>query len=370
MPVFIHNIATLVPEHAHNQDYACEKMQSWFEDAKTRRVIRRIYKHSGIDRRYSVIDDFTSTKHSAFFKYDAQNKRIEPSTQERNDCFITNAKCLSTAVAAKVIKETDGFTAQDITHLITVSCTGFYSPGPDFNIVTALGLSGNTERYHLGFMGCYAAFPALRMAQQFCTANSQAVVLVVCLELCTLHLQVKPDIDTMLANALFADGAGAALGSARTLPSIRPVLKLETLVSNLAPEGKNDMAWDIGNTGFNLVLSSYVPKIIATHISALVDKALKHVQRQHKDINLWAIHPGGRSILDKVQANLALKAEQLKASRTILREYGNMSSATILFVLKEILNQTSHQARQTICAMAFGPGLTIELGALELCQLP
>jgi predicted naringenin-chalcone synthase len=234
----------------------------------------------------------------------------------------------------------------------------------DYRLVTELGLSHATERYHVGFMGCYAAFPALRMAHQFCLAQPDAVVLVVCLELCSLHLQIRPNPDTILANALFSDGAAAAIVSARPPSGRRPSFALQQFFSALAPEGSNDMAWEIGNSGFNIVLSSYVPDIIEANVGKIVDDLLARGDRSLNDIDLWALHPGGKSILDKIERTLALRPDQLVASRETLRDYGNMSSATVLFVLKRLLGDASPTTRQ-ICAMAFGPGLVIETGLME-----
>jgi len=201
------------------------------------------------------------------------------------------------------------------------------------------------------------------MARQFCLAQPDAVVLVVALELCSLHMQMQTNADTILANALFSDGAAAALVSARAPQAGQPVLALNDFMAALAPEGQGDMAWEIGNHGFNLVLSSYVPDVIEANLSRIVGDLLAPRGMAVSDIDLWAIHPGGKSILDKAEKSLGLAAEQIEASRSVLRDHGNMSSATILFVLRELLLRSTEQ--KTITAMAFGPGLTVECGLLE-----
>jgi predicted naringenin-chalcone synthase len=213
-------------------------------------------------------------------------------------------------------------------------------------------------------MGCYAAFPALRMAAQFCEANADATVLVICLELCTLHMQLKDGTDNILANSLFADGAAAALVSARAPHPGQPAFRLGSFNSTLIPSGESDMAWEIGNEGFNIVLSSYVPDIISSNIGEVLQESLLGNGMDLADVQEWAVHPGGRSILDKVEASLALPGQALACSRSVLRDYGNMSSATVLFVLKE-LQRTATSARATTCAMAFGPGLTVESAFME-----
>jgi predicted naringenin-chalcone synthase len=252
----------------------------------------------------------------------------------------------------------------DITHVVTASCTGFFNPGLDYFLVRDLGLPATAERYHLGFMGCYAAFPALRMAAQFCAANPQACVLVLCLELCSLHIRLDDREDQLLANALFADGAAAALVSAHPPAGGRPALRLERFASALVPEGEADMAWTIGDRGFDIALSSYVPKLLGANIAKVVDGLLAEAGCRRDEIATWAVHPGGKSILDQIEHALALRPEQLAASRLVLRDYGNMSSATSLFVLRELLADPRSDGSR-ICSMAFGPGLTVELALLE-----
>jgi predicted naringenin-chalcone synthase len=271
---------------------------------------------------------------------------------------------MSVALARKIIGNSPGFRPEDITHVVTASCTGFYNPGPDYHIILDLGIPQAVERYHLGFMGCYAAFPALRMAARFCEARPEAVVLVLCIELCSLHLQMNGDADTHLANSLFADGAGAAIVSARK-PEGPGAYRVGDFHSAIVPGGKEDMAWSIGDRGFDITLSSYVPRIIGGSIRGIVEPSLAASGLALSGVSTWAVHPGGRAIIDQVQAGLALRPEQVSASREVLRNFGNMSSATILFVLKDILDRPSGPGPETVCAMAFGPGLTTEMALFE-----
>jgi predicted naringenin-chalcone synthase len=365
MKVYLHRIETLVPIHRASQNEIARLLGTWSGNSATARLIRHVFQKSGIETRHSVIPDFTCPEQSELFGLDAQGRVQEPSTQQRNRCFARHASPLAVELARRLVDGRSGFFPEDVTHVITVSCTGFVNPGPDYRIVTDLGLPGTVERYNLGFMGCYAALPALRMAQQLCQARPEAVVLVICLELCSLHMQMKSTPDSILANALFSDGAAAALVSAKPPAPTQSALALNHFNSAIAAEGVRDMAWEIGDQGFNLVLSSYVPDVIAVNVGRIVGELLSAHGLRVSDIPLWAVHPGGRAILDKVEASLDLEPGQLQASREVLRDFGNMSSVTILFVLERLLAQNS-QEPAVLAAMAFGPGLTIESGLFEV----
>lgn len=370
MAVWIQHLETMNPGIAYAQSYASSKMQEWAEDERIKRMTRVLYRKSGIDRRYSVITSFDQNLPGDFFPLGADGKRRELTTAERNAIFTREAHRLSVELARRTIDKCPGIDNTDITHVITISCTGFCNPGPDYHIVKDLSLSYATQRYNLGFMGCYAAFPGLRMAKQFCEAHPEAVVLVMCLELCSLHLQLNDREDSLLANSLFSDGAAAAIVSARNPLPDQSVYRLVDFHSALVPSGRADMAWTIGDLGFDIALSSYVPKIIGAHIREAVKPVLASCQFAHKDIKSWAVHPGGKAIVDKIARALGLDDTQVTASRKVLRDYGNMSSATILFVLREILNQDDGPQNENVCAMAFGPGLTVEMGLLALMRRP
>ena len=365
MSVWIQHIETLTPEMIYSQEYASSKMQEWTADERQRRMVRALYRKSGIDKRHSVITSFDQNLPGDFFPLGADGQRRELSTAERNRIYTRESQRLAVDLARQTIDNYAGLKPSGITHVVTASCTGFCNPGPDFHIINELGLSHATQRYNLGFMGCYAAFPALRMAKQFCEADPAAVVLVMCLELCTLHLQINGGEDSMLANSLFADGAAAAIVSARAPQENQSCFQLGNFHSSLIPSGKDDMAWSIGDLGFDIALSSYVPKIIGANIRDAVRPVLTSGELELEDISIWAVHPGGKAIVDKVAESLALNQDQVAASRNVLRKYGNMSSATILFVLQAILRQQDRPRHEEVCAMAFGPGLTVEMGLLQ-----
>ena len=335
------------------------------------RIIGTSFDVSGIDRRYTVLEELTFDDRGddPIFFDRASGELMLPGTKARNEIYAVEATKLYVEAGRRAIEATPGVEASDITHVVTVSCTGFYAPGPDYMLVRDLGLGPAVQRYHLGFMGCYASMPALRTAAQFCEADPDAVVLVVSVELCTLHLRSSNDPDTIVASSLFADGAGAGIVTARPLESGERAFALDRFETRITPVGEGDMAWKIGDHGFEMVLSNAIPAIIDDHITGALeplfapdgdlaealatDAAGEHVAH-------WAIHPGGRSILDKVESRLQLSEEQLVPARSTLRDYGNMSSATVLFVMRNILDQASSVDGDRVAAMAFGPGLTVE----------
>lgn len=332
------------------------------------RLVRTCFDSAAIDTRHTAVTEMSldfRSEHPVFFD-SSTGRLLSPSTKVRNELFAVEATKLFIEAASRAVEKCDGVSPADVTHVITVSCTGFFNPGPDYKIVRALGLNPSVQRYNLGFMGCYAAFPALRAAKAFCDADPNAVVLVVSAELCSLHVRTSNNPDTIMGSSLFADGAAAAVITAREITSSQAVVALDHFETVLTPVGEDSMAWNIGDEGFEMVLDSYVPRIIDEHIVRALEPLLAHepalAAQPYSNIHHWAIHPGGRSILDKVEAKLELTQEQLVPARETLRNYGNMSSATVLFVLKHILDSPATEEKESICAMAFGPGLTVETG--------
>ena len=368
MSVFMHAVSVAVPTTVYPQSVIRDMIKAQPElDRLGQRVTSTVFNASGIDQRYSVIDEFGSREGGALFYDSASGLMLTPTTGVRNEVYATEASKLYVQAAQGLLEGSD-FVAADVTHVITVSCTGFFAPGPDYAVVRGLGLSPDVHRFHVGFMGCYAAFPALKMAKAFCEADPEATVLVICAELCTLHMKSSNDTDTIIANSVFGDGASAALVSARPPAMSRPALRMDHFETTLTPVGvgEAEMAWTIGDQGYNMVLSTYVPSIIESHIGGallpLMSREPALEGAAHSGVEHWAIHPGGRSILDKVQTSLDLSDEQLAPSRAVLRQYGNMSSATVLFILGDLLKSSGQDER--VCAMAFGPGLTVESGLL------
>ncbi|WP_091234688.1 type III polyketide synthase [Microbacterium sp. 3J1] len=370
-PALLRSLQTIVPDTVLEQDQVRDVFATQPDVGRlAQRLVGASFNGSGIDTRRTVIEELSltaDTEEPVF--YDRRSGvLLSPGTKQRNEIYVREASRLFVEVARRALEADPDVVASDVTHVITVSCTGFHAPGPEYEIVRSLGLSDSVERYHLGFMGCYASMPALRAARQFCMADPDAVVLVVSVELCTVHLRSSEDPDLIVANSLFADGAAAGIVTARELPTPVPAVRLDGFHTAIAREGEKDMAWTIGDHGFEMILSTKVPQIIGeTIIGAIRPLYAREGElgaafddgRVGERVQHWAIHPGGRSILDRVQERLHLSDAQLAPARETLRENGNMSSATILFVIKRILDEGALPGER-MAAMAFGPGLTAE----------
>ena len=316
--------------------------------------LRALYRASGITRRYSVIPDYNMGKESGFFP---ENNMLEhfPGTGSRMKLYQQQALPLSLTAINSCFDSVEVETTS-ITHLITVSCTGMYAPGLDIDLVNSLGLKSTVARSAINYMGCYAAFSALKIADAICKSDVKAKVMIVCVELCSIHFQKCKTDDNMLVNALFGDGAAAVLVE----PSPVGNTNLEILNSHcdILPKGETEMAWNIDDHGFQMKLSSYVPEIIKTGIGKLTENLLKELRLDIKDINHFAFHPGGKKILEVIEQELQLTKENNKHAYNVLRNHGNMSSPTVLFVLKSMLAELKNDEK--ILGVAFGPGLTLE----------
>ncbi len=360
----VYTIGTSVPAGSYTQEQALSFMKSvpGYTD-EDRAFLERIYASNAINTRHSVIEDWERDPAEFSFFSPSEDMLPEPTLKQRNDVFAGEAHLLATEASRDAFARCDGVEPGDITHVITVSCTGFTAPGLDYQVIRALDLSPKVDRFHVGFMGCFAAYPALKMADSFVRNNPDARVLVICLELCSLHFQFKQDRETMIANSLFADGAAAAIvGAADTEEDPGTGYRIEGFASELLGDSESAMAWTVGDTAFDMKLSVYVPKIVQKNIEGIVERLSESVSQSRDDIDAWAIHPGGRAVLDRVCRGLGLNEEELWASFDILRDYGNMSSPTILFVLKHMLEDESRGVKpgESMFSAAFGPGLTVE----------
>jgi len=329
-------------------------------DRLAARLIGAAFDQSAIDTRYSVIGSIGSGD-TAFA--DADGRLHSPSTGERNALYRRTAPPL-TETAARDALTRSGFSPAEVTHVVTASCTGFFAPGPDFRLVRDLGIPSSAERTHIGFMGCAAAFPALRAAARICAAQPGSVVLVACTELCSLHIRSSSDPEQIVASAVFGDGAAAAIVTSAEPRTAAPTLEIGDFSTAITAEGEEDMDWTIGDHGFEMRLTAQVPRIIGREIAGVATAMLGEGVDPRDAVDAWAVHPGGRSVLDHVQSGLGLPDEAMADSREVLREYGNMSSATILFILQRILENDALPDGARVAGLCFGPGLTVETIAL------
>lgn len=390
MNIAIQGIGTHVPGHGQTQSEVAEFLISVLQLNKgLARRLKSVFRLSGIERRYSVISDYciANPKDFRFFQNVNKNnqninksninnsncvdgqeevlqEKVLPSTKFRMQLYKEYALSLALGAIKECCKTIDKKVLSEITHVITVSCTGMYAPGLDIEIVQALNLSKSTERIAINFMGCYGVFNALKTARAFCIANKNAKVLIVSVELCSLHIRNMEALDDLIAGAIFADGAGALLISqADNIENIKgvPSLWLENFHCDLMPQGSQDMSWAIADLGFDIVLSSYVPQLIENGIKEFIENLLQKEDTNLQEIDFFAIHPGGIKILEACERALNITPLHNQHSYHVLNNFGNMSSATIIFVLKSLwdkLNPTDHGKKIWSCA--FGPGITLE----------
>ena len=313
-----------------------------------------------------MISDY-SNHHREFFPRTADLEPF-PTVERRMQLFREKALGLAMEAIEDCFSQIPAFKSDSITHLITVSCTGLYAPGLDIELVEQLGLRSSVERTAVNYMGCYAAINAIRLADSICRAHSNATVLIVCLELCSIHFQKEFKEDNFLANALFSDGAAAVIQSGQPGQQFR--LQPEKFYCNILSEGKRDMAWSIGNFGFEMRLSAYVPDVIKSGIRQSVSQLMDHCQMELEDIDFFAVHPGGKLILEVIENELAIDRERNEYGFEILRNYGNMSSVSVLFVLRKVMEkfQSGLKDHGNILAIAFGPGLTLESMVLSVSR--
>lgn len=321
------------------------------------RKLRLLYERSGIDKRHSVVPDYDINSGQRLLYSEDRYLEPFPTLEKRMHLYHQYAGDLAEQAASACLNRVNQL---EITDLITVSCTGMSAPGLDLELMERLKLSNNVNRTSVNFMGCYAAVHALKIADAICKAKPKACVLIVCVELCTLHFQKDKNYDNLTANAIFADGAAACLVAGKDIAQTikTPKLDITSFYSEVHVSGKKDMAWQLSSTGFLMTLSAYIPQLVESNIDALLTNALQDAGMKQEQILHWAIHPGGRKILEAVQQKLGLQKSDLQHSYDVLQQFGNMSSATILFVLQLLLNNPEKQG--PVFGAAFGPGLTLE----------
>lgn len=349
---WLNRIGTAVPPHDIHAEFV-DFARTALADERSRALFNRMADLADIEHRFSFFAPGPKPRDHVLDSDGFYVRRAFPTTGSRLGLYRDAALSLARqAIAALDISaERDA-----ITHLIVASCTGFTAPGLDFDIMHDAELRSSVERTIVGFMGCFAAVNALKLARHIVRSESHAKVLVVNLELSSLHLQEQWELEKMLSFLLFGDGCGACLVSAEPTG-----LALDRFHAEVLPRSANLITWHIGDQGFEMHLSGQVPGRIRRWLREHGASLLGH--RTVHDVPLWAVHAGGRSILDAVQHGLALPPDALRFSRDVLRAFGNMSSATLVFVLDRILR--SPNATGDGIAMAFGPGLTVETFAFH-----
>jgi len=363
MPVNLLGIGTALPSHRLSQAESAAMAQSLSATNDVQAtLLRRLQRRSGVAFRHSVLlADADGPLADRLPFYTGAN----PSTAERMARFAAEAgplalRASSAALAAAAVDPAA------ITHLVTVCCTGFQAPGFDLELIQALPLAADVARTQVGFMGCHGALNGLRVAHAFAQADAGARVLLCALELCSLHQQLGWHPERVVANALFADGAAATVlaaadPSAAGAVQVSAPWRLLASGSTVLPDSADAMAWTIGDHGFEMGLSPRVPALIAARLAPWLDGWLAARGLDRAAIGSWALHPGGPRLLESVRDCLGLPASAIEPSTAVLRECGNMSSATILF----ILNRLQRAGAPLPCvALAFGPGLCVEAALL------
>ena len=359
------SIASGVPTYKHAQNSLFSFADKVYNKNETdTRKLKFLYNHSGIAFRHSVIPDFDLNKKERFFFNETEDLLPVPSISKRMEVYNQYAAKLSAETITNCI--TGKIETKDITHLITVSCTGMSAPGLDLQLIELMDLPKNIFRTSVNFMGCYAAIHAMKLADAFCNNDKYAKVVIVCTEFCTLHFQTEPTVDNLTSSLLFADGCAAILMQHNEAGK---GLQIENFFSDINFDGRKDMSWELSSNGFLMTLSGYIPELIKADFETLVANALQKTNRTKNDITHWCIHPGGKKIVDTIADTLAIDRKEFKNSYEVLNDYGNMSSPTVLFVLQKIMNEIENNStdNEVVFGAAFGPGLTMETFTATYC---
>lgn len=355
MDISILAISTALPPFAIDQESIADFfIDAFLIESEKAKELRHIHKNSTIRTRYSAIPDFGEDRNNwSFLSKELPNN--PPSMHQRNDFYKIEAIKIAFEAAKKAINSWGG-DPKTITHVISVSCTGVVAPGIEFNLIKLLDLNPTVQRLGINFMGCFGAFKGLLVAKAFAKENPKNRVLVVCTELCSLHFQVEQTSDNILGNSLFSDGAAAVIVGALPSSNETPLWHIEKTCSIGIEDSLDKITWEAGNSGFLMKLSHKIPVLLGRHIQTF-SKALLGDDLTNEEVD-WAIHPGGKSILQVIEKKLNLKKEQTKSSWEVLENFGNMSSATFLFVLNQLV-ENKRKAKWT-AGVGFGPGLSIE----------
>lgn len=366
MPLAVLGLGTALPAHAISQERAAAVARViCCRTDEHSGMLASLYQHSGIATRHLVIGaevmedvlNGTNQSHDIFVPSGGE-KDLGPTTGQRMRYYADEARPLALRAARQALARS-GLAAREITHLVTVSCTGFAAPGVDVVLIKELELSATVERTHVGFMGCHGAINGLRVARAYADSIPEARILLCAVELCSLHFHYQWNPKKNIANALFADGAAALVG----MPAgAEDAWRMTAAGSCLFPDSEYAMTWHVGDHGFDMMLSARIPELIGTALGPWLARWLAEHGLAIESIRSWAVHPGGPRILNAVEECLALPAPALAASRAILAECGNMSSPTVLFILDRL---RALDAPRPCVALGFGPGLVAEAALFE-----
>ena len=357
-------MATSVPQGSIAQGAAASVARTFCKATPEQvRTLNVLYRRTGVEQRGSVLLEGSNPAEpeQSFFPPAASSDDRGPTTAARMERYTAEIGRLGLQASANALRQS-GLRSKDVTHIVTASCTGFAAPGLDIHLMKELGLQATVQRTHVGFMGCHGALNALRVAGNLTRANPGAHVLVCAAELCSLHFAYGWDPERVVANAIFADGAAAAMITPETGSFSDCGWRLVGTGSCLFPESEDAMSWSIGDHGFEMTLSPKVPDLIAEHLRPWMSDWLAMRGMSIGDVGSWAIHPGGPRIVSSAASALGLSSNQVAESLGVLAEHGNMSSATILFVLQRLIDR---DADRPCVALAFGPGLVAEALLLQ-----
>lgn len=374
MSVFLSGLGTVTPPHSIAQTRAAEVVSHLIPGTnRQRQFLTEVYRNVGVETRHSVILSQASefSGEQTFYVPGADATGRGPSTGDRMRLYEAHSGPLAVEAAQKALDDA-GLNPREVTHLVTVSCSGFSAPGFDIALINLLPLSRSVVRVHVGFMGCHGVLNGLSVARAFIEANPNACVLVTAVELCTLHHQYGWDRDQLVANALFADGAAAVVcrGESSDAATLRRAATLRggaglrvAAQGSIVVSGSEDlMSWRIGDHGFHMTLSGRVPDCIQQNLLPWLTQWLAAAGCDLSEVGGWAVHPGGPRILQACESTLNLSEDKLSHSREILRQFGNMSSPTVLFILERLRNL---RPPFPWLLLGFGPGLTIEALLLD-----
>lgn len=355
----IAGLATAVPPRSIRQSAAADLAAPLVGAADGGRLVQALYRRAGVSQRHSVLLEHGEEElQQSFYAPPVDDSDGGPTTSGRMQRFASEALALAAGACRAALADAQ-LEAPAVTHLVTVSCTGFDAPGLDVRLIPELGLSAGTRCTHVGFMGCHGMFNALQVARGLVAAEPGATVLVVAAELCSLHFQYSMESDALVANSLFADGAAAAVCTASATPG---GMRVDSPSRRLFPRSESAMTWRVADNGFRMTLSPSVPGLIREHLRSWIDDWLAAEGLARGDIEMWAVHPGGPRILRAAQDALQLEPDALEVSRSVLSRYGNMSSPTIGFILAG-LRRRGLEGRGV--AIGFGPGLVGEAFLFE-----